>query len=612
MGNKSRGGVGLTKTGLPSNRPEDQYVALGTGAGRANAQDNYTPPMTPKYPLPERVPDIPPYFHSYGQWSDDMLADMQIPPPNAPEGVYYDEDKAEAAVEFCNRLYQFEGKWAGNHFRLTWWQERLIRYVFGWMKEDGNRLIRKVYLEIPRKNGKSTFAAVIALLLAYADGEAAPQVFFAASDKEQAGISYGIGRVMIEQDEELAAKTIIYNGTKRMLIPESHGELRALSGKTPKLYGLNLSGLVFDELMVQQNRVLWDALTTAQGAREQPLIAAITTAGWNRNSIAYEQREYTRQISEGALNDPSFLGVVYSVEEDADWSDPEVWRRASPSLGETISEAYYEEKCKEALGQPSAQNSFCTLMLCQWVGQANRVIPMVDWDESTSVDLPNLAGLHCHGGMDLSDTQDLSAVVLDFADVPEPGYHVWLARFFIPEDGLAEKGRRDRVDYETWVRQGHITAIPGKVIRKEYIREAIRELAEQYQIVDINFDRWGAVELSRDLEDDGFPMVKMGQGFASMAAPVRELLRLIVDRKLITGGNPVLRWMADNVAGVSDPTGNIKFDKATSGSRIDGLVAGVMALDAQMRRGGDPNVSIYENMGVDDIYNDDKWSTVSV
>lgn len=596
-----------TKTGLPSNRPEDQYVPIGTGAGKANYRDNYTPPQVPTKLLAERVPEVAPGFSTYGIWTGNFEEDLLTPPRGAPDGSYYDPETAQAAVDFIQRLFHFEGRWAGNNFRLTWWQERLIRYVWGWNDKDGLRLIRQVYLEIPRKNGKSMFAAAIALLLAYADGEAAPQVFFAASDKEQASISYNMARVLIEQDEELAASTIIYNGAKRMLIPATHGELKALSGKTPKLYGLNLHGLVFDELMVQQNRVLWDALTTAQGAREQPLIFAITTAGWNRNSIAYEQREYTRQISEGTLTDHTFLGVVYTVPEDADWTLPETWKAASPSLGETISLDYYEKKCQEAIGQPSAQNSFRTLMLCQWVGQANRVIPMVDWDESTSVDLPPLRGLRCHGGLDLSDTQDLSAFVLDFMDVPAEGFHVWLPFFFIPEDGLAEKGRQDKVDYETWVSQGWITAIPGSVIRYEYIRETIREAAELYEIKDINFDRWGAVQLSRDLEDDGFTMVKMGQGYASMSAPTKETLRLIADHKLITGDNPVLRWMADNVAGAMDPAGNLKLSKATSGSRIDGLVAGVMALDGQMRRGGKKKKSIYENFDPDSFYDDEAW-----
>ena len=324
-----------------------QTVRRRADAGHHKRFDNYIEPPTPRFPLPDPVPEVPPLFDTYSQ--------------PKPEGAFFDEERAQHVVDFVQRLYQFEGRFAGHRIRLLKWQKKLLREMFGWYvrTEEGFdvRLYRKVYLEVPRKNGKSTFCAAVALYLAYADGEEGPQVFFAASDKDQAGIAYGMARAMIQFDRELASQSIIYNSTKKIIVDETKAELRCLSSDTRKLYGLNLHGLVFDELMAQSTRTLWDALTTAQGARMQPIILAITTAGWDRQSVAYEHHEYVRQISEGTLADPTFLGACYSIPEDADWTDEEEWKKASPSLGETVSLDYYRSKATEAIGQPSAQNS---------------------------------------------------------------------------------------------------------------------------------------------------------------------------------------------------------------------------------------------------------------
>ena len=594
----------------------------GQQAGRhveARRENNYTPPVPALFTLRQRVDEIVPFIHTYGalRIGQSLTLDLETAPRGAPNGAHYDAARAQRAVDFLQRLYYFEGRWAGNHFRLTHWQERLVRYVFGWVTpyvhDDGEpalghdgkpvfvRLIRQVYLEVPRKNGKSTFSAALALLLAFEDDEAAPQVFFAAADRDQAKIAYKMAEILVRQDEDLASRAVIYNSTNKMILPNTNGELRALSSETKKLYGLNLHGLVFDELMAQPNRVLWDALTTAQGSRLQPLIVAITTAGWDRTSVAFEQREYARQIAEGALTDPTFLGVCYTVDDKADWTLEETWRCAAPSLGETVDLSYYERKCNEAMGQPSAQNSFRTLMLCQWVGQSTRIIPMPDWDYCAEQPVPALKGQRCFGGLDLSKTTDMTALVLDFPLAN--GKHAWVPYIWVPEDGLRERGLRDRAPYEQWLEQGHLRVSPGNVIDYDLsIKPVLREAAEHYDLVDISYDRWGATQLASELEDDGFTMVKVGQGFASMSPPTKELLRLIVSHQLVTGNNAVLTWMADNAGGETDAAENLKFSKTRSATRIDGLVAGVMALDGAMRRGR-KRVSIYEERGPEDMWN---------
>lgn len=587
------------KTGNPVGAKPGKHVA-------GKRADNYRPAPPPIFPLPKQVDEIAPLSHTYGAWTGDIENDVKVPPKGAPDNAYYDNDKAQKAVDFISRLIYFEGRFAGNAFRLCHWQERLVRYVFGWQAVDEYgqyvRLIRRVYLEIPRKNGKSTFAAALALYLAYEDGEPAPQVFFAAADKDQASIAYGMARALVEQDEQLANSSVIYNSTRKILIPETRGELRALSRETTKLYGLNLHGLVFDELMAQPDRVLWDALTTAQGARAQSLIVAITTAGWDRTSVAFEQREYTRLIGNGSLEDATFLGVCYSAPESDDWTLEETWLKAAPSLGETIPLTYYRDKCLEAVGQPSAQNSFRTLLLCQWVGQATRIIPMPDWDYCDSQPIPALKGMRAFGGLDLSKTTDMTALVLDFP--LDNGEHAWLSRIWVPEDGLRDRGLRDRAPYELWVEQGHLHVSPGTVIDYDQtVKPTLAEWSDLYEIKDISYDRWGATQLADELEAGGFTMVKIGQGFATMSPPTKELVRLVVSHKLRVGGNPVLKFMADNAGGETDAAENLKLSKTRSAARIDGLVAGIMALDGAMRRGR-KRVSIYEERGPEDMFTD--------
>jgi len=294
------------------------------------------------------------------------------------------------------------------------------------------------------------------------------------------------------------------------------------------------------------------------------------------------------------------LGVCYSVDEKADWSQPETWQQAAPSIGETVDLAYYERKANEAKGQPSAQNSFRTLMLCQWVGQATRVIPMPDWDYCAGLPVPALAKRACFGGMDLSKSTDMTALVLDFP--LDNGQHAWLSRIWVPEEGLRERGLRDRAPYERWVEEGHLHLSPGAVINyDETIKPYLREAAELYRLQDVSYDRWGATQLADELEDDGFTMVKVGQGFATMSPPTKELLRLVVGHDLLPGDQALLTWMADNAGGETDAAENLKLSKTRSATRIDGLVAGVMALDGAMRRGR-VRTSVYEDRGPEDVY----------
>ncbi len=356
-----------------------------------------------------------------------------------PAGSRFDEKAARHAVDWIERnVRHFKGRWAGRPFWLMAWQVRLVRELFGWKRADGSRLFRSCYVEAPRKSGKSSLASAIALYLAFADGEAAPQVACAAYDREQASIVYAGARHMLEQTPELYAVTAIYNSRKEMQLRSNPGGwVRALSRETAGQFGLDLHGLVFDELMTQKTPELWDALTTSGGSREQPLTFAISTAGWNQESVCFRQHELARQVAEGTVQAPGFLGVVYGAPMDADWTDEQVWRAANPSLGETASIDFYREQCARAQAMPTEQNSFRTLLLSQWVGQAQRYLPMEAWDRCAA--MPEKRGT-AFGGLDLSATTDLTAFVclVEGSDV-----YAWA----FAGDGIVERERRDRVPY---------------------------------------------------------------------------------------------------------------------------------------------------------------------
>lgn len=541
---------------------------------RARAKGKLEPPT-----LPARDP----LFHTLNQ--------------PRPEGCYFDEEAADQAVAFIEKRQHFKGRWAGSQLWLFEWQKKwVIRPLFGWKRPDGTRLYKLVYVEAPRKSGKTTMAAAIALKLAHDDGEDAPEVYFAAQDKDQAGLCFDTARFITERDDELHPRTVIYNSKREMkLVDNPGGFMKVLSKETGKLYGINLHGSVFDELMTQKNRELWDALTTSDGAREQSVIFAISTAGWDQNSVCFEQHELTRQIAEGTAEDESFLGVVFGAPIDADWTDEDVWMAANPSLGErsegaSVDLAYYRRKVTKARNQPTEQNGFRTLLLSQWVGQAERFLDMEAWD---ACDGPVSEGLKAYGGLDLASTTDLTAFVV----VAGRGKPEFVFPYcFLPEVGIAEKEKRDRVPYRAWADAGIITLTPGKTVDYGVVREAVRDAALRFDLRGVSYDRWNATQFCRELEEDGLTMWDMGQGMLQMSPPTKELLRLVTDTELAHAGHPLLRWCASNVAPRTDSNGNVKPDKERSAHRIDPIVALIMGVDGWMRHGGEAEAgpSVYE------------------
>ena len=506
---------------------------------------------------------------------------------------------AAFAAEFFfeGMLVHIEGPLAGQPFVLEPWQRELVRELFGRKLPDGRRQYSTLYLEVPRGNGKSTFAAGLALYLLTVEGEQSAKIYGAAADKAQAAIVFETAEKMVAASPQLAKKITAYRN-KTMEFAESGSKYIVLSSEAYTKHGLNPSGIIFDELHAQPNRELYDVLVTAMGKRAQPLMVLITTAGYDRNSICWEQHEYARKIIDDTISDPTWLARIYAAAPDDDWTSPAVWAKANPNYGVSVREEFLRQQCASALQSPAYQNTFRRLYLNQWTQQENRWLDMSAWDACGTA-LPDLAGRNCYGGLDLASTTDIAAFVLCFPPVDGDTEPTWLLPFFwVPAENITDRERRDRAPYSTWVQQGHMTATPGNVIDYGYIRNQINELAELYALQEIAIDPWNATQVSLDLQDDGMTVIEMRQGFASMSAPTKEMLRLVLAMRLAHGGNPVLRWMADNTAARQDPAGNVKLDKAKSTGRIDGMIAAVMALARATLHDPDRERSIYEERGI--------------
>lgn len=449
------------------------------------------------------------------------------------------------------------------------------------------------------KTHNSELAAAIVLYLLYADNEPSAEVYGAACDRNQASIVFDVARQMVEMSPALMRRSKIRSAGKRIINYRNAGFYQVLSAETGTKHGLNVSGLVFDEIHAQPNRKLYDVLTKGSGdAREQPLFFIITTAGNDKNSICYELHTKALDLMQGRKKDYTFYPVVYGLEADEDWTDEANWYKANPSLGHTIKIERVREAYQNAIENPAEENVFKQLRLNIWTSASIRWIPEQVYDKGNlPINLESLRGRMCYGGLDLSSTSDITALVLVFPPRSDDEKYVLLPFFWLPEDTLELRCRRDHVLYDVWQKQEFIQTTEGNVIHYGFIKKFIEHLGETYNIREIAYDRWNATQMVQNLEDMGFTMVPFGQGFKDMSPPSKELFKLLMEGNIIHGGNPVLKWMAGNVVMRQDPAGNIKPDKEKSVEKIDGIVASIMALDRCIRNGTGGG-SVYDERGV--------------
>lgn len=513
---------------------------------------------------------------------------------------HYDKAKADRAVKFIENLCHTKGKWAGKRFWLLPWQEQLIRDIFGIIKPDGYRQFRTAFVEICKKVGKSELAAAVALYLLYADNEPSAEVYGAAADRQQASIVFDVAKQMVEMSPALLKRSKLMTATKRIVNYGNSGYYQVLSAEVGGKHGFSVSGLVFDEIHTQPNRQLYDVLTKGSSdARQNPLHFIITTAGTDRHSIAYELHTKAVDILEGRRVDPTFYPVVYGLKDDEDWEDEANWYKVNPSLGYTVDIERLRDAYREAKQNPADEVTFKWLRLNMWVSSTVAWIPdTIFMKGNEEIDLPALEGRDCYGGLDLSSTGDITALVLMFPPRDEDEKYILLPFFWVPEETIPQRVKAASVPYDIWEKQGYLLSTEGNVIHYDFIEKFINDLAEKYHIVEIAVDRWNATQMIQNLEGDGFTMVPFGQGFASMSGPTKDFYRLLMEGQIIHGGHPVLRWMAGNVVVDTDPAGNIKVTKAKSKEKIDGIVAAIMALDRCIRNQTEPQGSVYDERGL--------------
>ena len=513
---------------------------------------------------------------------------------------HYDKAKADRAVMFIQSLKHTKGKWEGKPFILMKWQEQIIRDIFGIIKDDGCRQFRQAYVEIPKKNGKSELAAAIALYMLFADNEPSAEVYGAANDRSQASIVFDVAKRMVELSPALLKRSKIAATNKRIVCNTNAGFYQVLSAEVGTKAGLNVSCLVYDEIFAAPNRQLYDILCKGSSdARSNPLFFFITTAGNNRNSICYELHQKARDILDGKKIDSTFYPVIYGLEPDEDWHDEANWFRANPSLGETIALDRVRDAYQDALSNLAEENIFRQFRLNTWVSNTARWMSMDAWDRcSFCVDPSELEGRICYGGLDLSSSIDITALVLIFPPTDPDDKYAILPYFWIPEDTIAQRVKRDKVPYDVWLGKGLVFATEGNVVDYDVIEKFILQLRERFNFKELAYDRWNSSMLIQHLINDDVLCVPFGQGFSSMSTPTKELMKMTLEGRFAHGGNEVLRWMMDNVYIKTDPAGNIKMDKEKSTERIDGAVALVMALDRAIRNEGDPDESVYDSRGL--------------
>ena len=513
---------------------------------------------------------------------------------------HYDKDEADFVVNFIQSLSHTKGDFFKEPFILIDWQEQLVRDIFGTLKPDGTRQFTTAYVEISKKSGKSELAAAIALYMLCADGEQRAEVYGCAADRDQASLVFDVACDMVRLSKALNQFCDIKPSRKTIHFNPTNSVYKALSADVAGKSGVNVSALIFDELWVQKDRKFFDMMTKGTSdARKNPLHFIITTAGTDTHSICYELHQKAKDIIEGRKVDPTFYPVIYGAEDDDDWTDEAVWAKANPSLNITIDIEKVRAACESAKMMPNEENAFRQLRLNQWVKQTVRWMPMEKWDLCAfPVNEQSLEGRVCYGGLDLSSTTDLTAFVLVFPPEDEDDKYVVLPYFWLPEETLDLRVRRDHVPYDLWERQGFIQTTEGNVVHYGYIEKFIEELGTKYNIREIAFDRWGAAQMVQNLEGMGFTVVPFGQGYSSMSPPTKELMKLVLEKKIAHGGHPVLRWNVDNISIRTDPAGNIKADKEKSTEKIDGAIATIMALDRAIRCGNGEGGSVYDERGI--------------
>lgn len=496
------------------------------------------------------------------------------------EGCYFDAEAADRVRDFIEAFCKHSaGRFAGEPFILEPWQRDFLRTLYGWKRADGTRRFREFYVEVPKKNGKSTLLAGMALYALFEEPGA--EVYLGAVDRSQASIIFDECARMVKASPALSKHLEIIESKKRIVFHARNAKLEAMSADAPAKDGRSSSFTILDELHRFKSAALYDVMKYAGAARDEPLLGIITTAGHDRKSICYEQHERALAVIKGTVEDVELLPLIYAADpEKDDLDDPRTWRKANPSMGRVLKEEDFAKAHKEAKLLPRLWAAFLRLRLNVWTEQVTRWIPLEKWDAlKDDASTWDLAGAECFAALDLSSTTDLNSLSLLF---PIDGGFLLRKYFFVPKESAEKRALHDKVPYPQWIKQGHIVETEGDATDHDAIRLFLGELATHHEIKKLGIDPWNAQQLANQLLQDGFEVEFIRQGYGSLSGPSKDFERMVLSGTIRHDGNPCMRWCVGNVAIEQDAAGNIKPSKRRSAEKIDGVVSTVMTVALAM------------------------------
>jgi len=496
-------------------------------------------------------------------------------------GLYFDAEEAEFALTCFTFFKHSKGKWRGQSFKLSGWQTFIIASLFGWKRADGTRRFRRAYLEVARKNGKSTLLAGIAILLTILDGEGGAEVYAAATKREQAEIVFLESVRMVRASPELKELCTIYK--RSIVAPDTDSKFEPLSSDFNSMDGLHVHGGIVDELHAHKTRDIWDVIDTATGARAQPLIVAITTAGSNQDGICYELRGYCLDVLNPDIDvdDDSWFCYVASLDDGDDWQEEAFWLKANPNLNVSVSLEDLRDKARLAARESKARNNFLTKHLNWWTQQFESWLSVELWDKCVDLAVTEkaLLGRFCYGAFDLSEKIDLNAFCLIFPPVSDKEPYKILWRYWMPEEAITKYAEGGDYKYQNWQKAGLLTATSGAISDYAEILREILVYTKNYDVRQIGYDPWNANQIVTGLLDNGVEMVKINQNYQMMSEASKELEASIIAGKIAHNGDKVTRYCFDNAVIVRDNNGNMRPVKPKDRrKKVDGVVAAVMAM----------------------------------
>ena len=510
----------------------------------------------------------------------------------------FDKARAAKVCRFIELLPHIKGPKAGEPIVLEPWQVFILTTAFGWVKADGTRRFRRVYIEVPRGNGKSALSSGLGLYMLCADGEGGAEIYSFATTRDQAKIVFGDAQNMARRTAGLRAHFGVEVNAHNINVLKTASKFEALSAEGSTLDGLNTHFACVDELHAHKTRAVYDVVETSIGKRAQSLLWVITTAGSNRAGICYEVRSFVTKVLTGAAKDESQFGIVYGLDEDDDWTTEEALIKANPNWGISVMPEVLLPLQAKAMSMPSAANNFKTKHLNEWVNADTAWMDMRAWDacKDTTLEIEQFAGETAYVALDLASKVDIAAKIVLFPREIEGKQHFFgFGQYYLPRDTV---DRGENSQYQGWEQTGLLTVTPGAVIDFEVIEDDLLADCSRHEVLEVPYDPFQATQMSTRMVSQGVPMVEMRPTVLNFSEPMKHLEALVLQKRFHHNGDPVLAWMVSNVVAHMDAKDNIYPRKERPENKIDGVVALIMALGRALANEAADGPSVYEGRGI--------------